>query len=88
MQDLQAGIQATTAILERANQAADKEQRLAAVEDLQSRVDDWKGHQLQYFGELVLYGTHTVLKGESPKEVEREVRLSFSIVYTPFAPIM
>lgn len=70
---MQAGSEATSAILERANQAVDKEARIAAVEDLQGRVDDWKGHQLERFGELIINGTQTVLKGEAPKEVEREV---------------
>ena len=65
---------AATSILLRANDAVDKEQRLAAVTELQSRVEDWKGHQIDHFGDLMLFGTFTVLKGEGAKEVEREVR--------------
>ena len=65
---------AATSILHRANEAVAKEQRLAAVNELQSRVEDWKGHQIDHFGDLMLFGTFTVLKGEGPKEVEREVR--------------
>ena len=65
---------AATSILHRANDAMAKEQRLAAVTELQSRVEDWKGHQIDHFGDLMLFGTFTVLKGEGAKEVEREVR--------------
>ena len=49
------------------------------MNDLKSRVDDWKGHNMERFGGLLVYGTHTVLKGEAPgKEVEREVRTNFA----------
>ena len=68
---------AATSILLRANEAVAKEQRLAAVAELQSRVEDWKGHQIDHFGDLMLFGTFTVLKGEGAKEVEREVREIF-----------
>ena len=68
---------AATSILHRANEAVAKEQRLAAVNELQSRVEDWKGHQIDHFGDLMLFGTFTVLKGEGAKEVEREVREIF-----------
>ncbi|MCJ1476572.1 hypothetical protein MMC13_005238 [Lambiella insularis] len=72
LQDLQAGSEATSAILARANEAIDLETRAAAREDLRGRVEDWKGHQMERFGNLLIYGTHTVLKGEAAKEVERE----------------
>ena len=68
---------AATSILHRANEAVAKEQRLAAVTELQHRVEDWKGHQIDHFGDLMLFGTFTVLKGEGAKEVEREVREIF-----------
>ena len=75
--DLLEGAAAAEAILHRANDAVAKEQRLGAVAELQSRVEDWKGHKLDHFGELLLYGNFTVLKGEGAKEVEREVRNIF-----------
>ena len=65
---------AATSILLRANEAVAKEQRLAAVTELQNLVEDWKDHQIDHFGDLMLFGTFTVLKGEGAKEVEREVR--------------
>lgn len=38
-------------------------------------MEDWKGHRIEGFGELLLYGQFTVLKGDSmsSKNEEREV---------------
>ena len=82
--DLAEGIEAAQSILHRANDALAKEDRVAAVAELQSRVEDWKGHKIGHFGELLLYGSFTVLKGEGAKEVEREVRVSFIIKNVAF----
>lgn len=53
----------------------DLEERNEAVEELKGRVEDWKGHKIEAFGDLLLHGTFTVLKGETtaPKGSEREV---------------
>ena len=75
LRDLKAGADATKALLDRANSAVDKVKRHQEVLDLLTSVDDWKGHKLDHFGELVVSGGHTVLKGEGTKEVEREVRV-------------
>ena len=77
--DLKDGESAASGVLVRANEAIDREQRLEAVGELLSRVEDWKGHNIDHFGELMLYGSHTVLKGEGQKEVEREVRTIFDV---------
>lgn len=63
-------------MLERTNAAIDREERKLAVEELKSLVEDWKGHRIEGFGDLLLYGQFTVLKGESvnAKNEEREVR--------------
>jgi hypothetical protein len=74
------GIEAAQSILHRANDALDKEDRLAAVVELQGRVEDWKGHRVEHFGELLLYGNFTVLKGEGAREVEREVSATFYLL--------
>lgn len=71
--DLAEGRQAAQSILNRADEALGKEARVEAVNELQGRVEDWKGHKIDHFGELLLYGSYTVLKGEGAKEVEREV---------------
>lgn len=75
-QDLVQGMEATTAVLNRINQAVDKEEKVEAVQDLKVRVEDWKGHRVEAFGELLLYGTFTVLKSENlaaGKDAERSV---------------
>ena len=64
------------AILERANSAVEKITREKEVKELINNVDDWKGHKLDHFGDLIVSGGHTVLKGEGAKEVEREVGVS------------
>ena len=76
IEDLDKGSEATTSILARADQAIDRESRHAAIQELQARVEDWKGHQIENFGDLILSGDHTVLKPDGAKEVEREVRKS------------
>ncbi|KAL9125120.1 MAG: hypothetical protein Q9217_005628 [Psora testacea] len=75
--NLDDGIAAAESILHSANDAIHKEQRLSAVVDLQQRVEDWKGHKIDHFGELLLHGSYTVLKGEGAREVEREVSMIF-----------
>lgn len=54
----------------------DREQRVAAVHELEGSVEDWKGHKIEHFGDLLLYGNFTVLKGDGSKDVEREVCFS------------
>ena len=61
-------------MLVQTNEAIARQARIEAVAELQHRVEDWKGHKIDHFGELLLYGNYTVLKGEGAKEVEREVR--------------
>lgn len=75
--DITVGIEAASAILQRTNEAVHQEERDAAVAELRERVEDWKGHRLDSFGTLLLYGTHHVLKGgtNSGREEEREVSL-------------
>jgi hypothetical protein len=48
--------------------------------ELNDRVEDWKGHKLENFGDLLLYGTFQVTKGDpgNPKDQEREASDSIS----------
>ena len=73
--DISKGIEAASAVLARTNAAIDKEERVEAVEELKTLVEDWKGHRIEGFGELLLHGQFTVLKGDSinAKNEEREV---------------
>ncbi|KAK0310352.1 Guanine nucleotide exchange factor for Cdc42p [Friedmanniomyces endolithicus] len=73
--DLKLGKEAATSILTRTNKAVDREEKAEAVQELRVRVEDWKGHSVGGFGELLLYGTFTVLKSEhlgSGKDGERQ----------------
>ncbi|KAF2753965.1 hypothetical protein EJ05DRAFT_444058 [Pseudovirgaria hyperparasitica] len=71
------GIEAAETVLQATNEAIDYEERKEAVEELKRLVEDWKGHKIEVFGELLLHGTHTVLKGDSinSKDGEREYRV-------------
>ena len=66
-------------MLQRTNAAIDREERIEAVEELKTLVEDWKGHRIEGFGDLLLHGQFTVLKGESisSKNEEREVGPKF-----------
>lgn len=78
--DLQVGKEAATSVLSRTNLAVDKEEKADAVQELKFRVEDWKGHRVEGFGDLLLYGTFTVLKSENPtngKDAERQVSYAY-----------
>lgn len=75
--DLLIGKEAATSVLSRTDKAVDREQKHEAVQELKMRVEDWKGHRVEGFGDLLLYGTFTVLKSDNPssgKDGERQVR--------------
>lgn len=60
-------------MLDSANEAIDKEHLASAVVDLAERVDDWKALKVETFGELLRFGTFSVLKSDTGKDTEREV---------------
>lgn len=73
--DLVVGKDAAASVLTRTEKAVDREEKAEAVQELKVRVEDWKGHRVEGFGELLLYGTFTVLKSESQnpgKDGERQ----------------
>lgn len=74
-QDISKGIEAASSVLAGTNDAIAREERVEAVEELKTLVEDWKGHRIEGFGDLLLHGQYTVLKGESmtSKNEEREV---------------
>ncbi|KAF2130536.1 hypothetical protein P153DRAFT_289133 [Dothidotthia symphoricarpi CBS 119687] len=75
--DISRGIEAASSVLAGTNDAIAKEERAEAVEELRTLVEDWKGHRIEGFGDLLLYGQFTVLKGESmsSKNEEREYKI-------------
>ncbi|KAF1938795.1 hypothetical protein EJ02DRAFT_514266 [Clathrospora elynae] len=76
-QDISRGIEAASSVLAGTNDAIAREERVEAVEELKTLVEDWKGHRIEGFGDLLLHGYHTVLKGESmsSKNEEREYKI-------------
>jgi hypothetical protein len=62
-----------------ANSAVDREIRAEALADLCLRVDDWKNHRVDHFGDLLLHGHFPVVTGKS--DVQKEVR-SYSLTST------
>jgi hypothetical protein len=58
---------------EDSEEIAEFRKKANAVLDLQSRVDDWKGHVLENFGELLLWGEHDIWRDIAGKETKRRV---------------
>jgi cell division control protein 24 len=78
--DLSSGIEAALRVLRQANEAVDRELRNEALTDLIRRVDDWKNHRVDQFGELLLHGHFPVVTGKS--DIQKEVRFLSSYVAT------
>lgn len=77
--ELNSGIEASNRVLTQANAAVNQELLNEAFEELLTRVDDWKNHRVDQFGDLLLYGQFPVVTGKS--DVQKEVGLpsTFSI---------
>lgn len=73
--DLAAGISAAERALQKANEAVDRDLLDEALEDLISRVDDWKNHRVDQFGKLLLHGVYTVVTGKTDQEKDYEIYL-------------
>ena len=63
-----------------ANAAVDRDLRNEALVDLCARVDDWKNHRVDHFGDLLLHGHFPVVTGKS--DVQKEVRPRYSTFIT------
>lgn len=73
--DLTAGIDAANRVLTQANAAVDRELRAEALADLCLRVDDWKNHRVDHFGDLLLHGQFPVVTGKSDVQKEYTIYL-------------
>ncbi|GMF74020.1 unnamed protein product [Aspergillus oryzae] len=71
--DITRAIDSIQSVLDSANDAIDKEHLASAFTELDERVDDWKSLKIESFGDLLRFGTFTVLKGDNGKDSEREV---------------
>lgn len=79
-EDLAAGIAAAERVLKRANEAVDRDLLDEALNDLVNRVDDWKNHRVEHFGQLLLHGVYTVITGKTDTERDYEIYLFESIL--------
>lgn len=55
-------------MLQKANEAVDRDLLDEAMDDLMNRVDDWKNHRVEQFGKLLLHGVYTVVTGKTEQE--------------------
>lgn len=55
-------------VTDKVNETKRREDNRQAVIDLGQRVEDWKGHDIKGFGELLLQETFFVLKNDSERE--------------------
>jgi cell division control protein 24 len=66
--ELKAGSAAAKRITDKINEAQRRAENLQTVQNLASRVDDWKGHHVSQFGELLLEDIFIVTKSEVDRE--------------------
>lgn len=62
------GCEAAERVLQKANEAVNRDLLDEALEDLITRVDDWKSHKVESFGKLLLHGVYGVITGKSDQE--------------------
>ncbi|KAI0406353.1 Rho guanyl nucleotide exchange factor [Xylaria palmicola] len=78
--DLLKGIEAAERVLKQADEAVNRDLLDEIVEDLRVRVDEWKGHQFQHFGQLLLHGIYTVVTSRTEQEKDYEIYLFETIL--------
>lgn len=66
--DLVAGVDAAERVLTKANEAVNRDLLDEAMEELKFRVDDWKNHRMEQFGNLLQHGVYSVATGKSDHE--------------------
>nr|QHW03305.1 guanine-nucleotide exchange factor Cdc24 [Flammulina velutipes] len=67
-EDLKAGSGAAKRITDKINEAQRHAENELTVKNLQNRVDDWKGHHLENFGQLLLDDIFIVTKSDIDRE--------------------
>ena len=67
-QELEEGVAACKRITEKVNEAERRAVNFATVKLLEQRVEDWKGHALANFGELLLEDIFMVTKSDVDRE--------------------
>ena len=68
LEELKGGVAAAKRITDKINEEQRRAENLATVKNLESRVEDWKGHHISNFGTLLLDDIFTVTKSEMDRE--------------------
>ncbi|EJD03053.1 uncharacterized protein FOMMEDRAFT_20220 [Fomitiporia mediterranea MF3/22] len=66
--ELQKGLESAKRVTDRINEAQRRSENLQTVASLEARVEDWKGHHLSNFGELILEDIFMVMKMDIDRE--------------------
>ncbi|KAL5485136.1 CDC24 [Sanghuangporus weigelae] len=67
-EELEKGLEAAKRIADRINEAQRRSENAQTVASLEARVEDWKGHHLSNFGELILEDIFMVMKMDIDRE--------------------
>ncbi|KAI1811997.1 hypothetical protein GGS20DRAFT_578664 [Poronia punctata] len=78
--ELTKGIEAAERVLQKANEAVNRNLLDEALDELKLRVDDWKNHKVELFGQLLLHGVYTVVTGRTEQEKDYEIYLFETIL--------
>ncbi|KAG6038827.1 hypothetical protein E4U41_003613 [Claviceps citrina] len=74
-EDLCTGCDAAERVLHKANEAVNRDLLDETLEELITRVDDWKALKVDTFGKLLLHGLYVVITAKSDQEKEYEIYL-------------
>lgn len=66
--ELVEGLGSAKRITDRVNEAQRRQENVQTVKNLEQRVEDWKGHHLSHFGQLLLDEIFYVTKSEVDRE--------------------
>jgi cell division control protein 24 len=66
--ELEQGVEAVRRIASNINNVTDFKAKQLTVRELRDRIEDWKGHDLDKFGDLWLDDHFTVIKGDAPRD--------------------
>ncbi|KAF0499383.1 RhoGEF-domain-containing protein [Gigaspora margarita] len=66
--EIKCGLNAIKRVADRVNETRRQQENAAVVKDLERRVEDWKGHKIEQFGELLLEDVFTMSKDDSERE--------------------
>ncbi|CAG8519631.1 5966_t:CDS:2, partial [Scutellospora calospora] len=67
-EEIRCGLNAIKRVADRVNETRRQQENAAVVKDLERRVEDWKGHRIEQFGELLLEDVFTMSKDDSERE--------------------